>query len=106
MNEINKIIENKIKIKSVKDSKLDTIKKEKVFFKNWLANTFLKSIVLNIISFCVLALSLVLSFEHLTFIFLNPEKTTKFIKFSDNLDNFAFFMGIMFSFFIFYCYHK
>lgn len=101
MNEINEIIENKRKIKSVKDSRLDIAKEEKVFFKNWLANAFLKSVVLNIISFFVLALSFGLSFEHLTFIFLNPEKTAEFIKFSDNLDNLAFFMGIMFSFFHF-----
>jgi hypothetical protein len=101
MNEINKIIENKRKIKSAKDSKLDIAKEEKVFFKNWLANAFLKSVVLNIISFCVLTLSLGLSFENLIFIFLNPEKMVEAIGLSDKLDNFAFFMGIMFSFFHF-----
>lgn len=100
MNEINKIIENKRKIKNIKDSKLEVFKNEKVFFKNWLADALLKSAVLNIISFCILALSFGLSFENLVFIFLNPEKMVEVISFSDNLDNFAFFMGLIFS-----CFH-
>tara|TARA_Y100000588_G_scaffold321228_1_gene352315 strand:- start:17615 stop:18493 length:879 start_codon:yes stop_codon:yes gene_type:complete len=98
MNEINKIIENKRKVKRVRDNKLDIFKNEKVFFKNWLANIFLKSVALNIISFCVLTFLLGLSFENLIFIFLNPEKMVEVISFSDNFDIFAFFMGSIFSF--------